>query len=599
MCMMFVEISLIVSIAILTAGCIASAALCRLPYRRGRSLSATNCMTVTVFISAFVLLCPLFAQDFEPGIDGVFKTLMIALHTTIRLFVMDGDFVIVLDYLPLLEAGTAQVYSCLAAVLYIMAPMMTFGVILSFFRNVTAYRALYTHFRRELYVFSQLDEKAVCLARSIKDHDRRSTVVFTGVDLDGDTQGELLEDARELGAICFGKSITEINWNYSKVSRKVFLFALGEDEGANLDLSVSLAERYGDLENFTLFVFASGAESEMLFSAGSGEGMRIRRIDPIRTMVEHNLYREGGVFFQNALDIGEPEKLIRVVLLGLGRYGTEMLKALPWLCQMDGYRLEVHAFDRDPDALDRFTALCPELMAPERNGTEVPGEARYRITIHSGVATESMTFQKLYRELGRVSHVFVALGDDSRNIKNAVTMRMLSERMGTHPTIQALVQASGKKEALGKITDYRGHAYDIDFLGDTESCYARDVMVESALYQAALQRHLKWGREREFWAYEFNFRSSVASAIHFEMRRLCGMTGAGKKEEELTPEERDALEVLEHRRWNAYMRSEGYVFSGSTDKASRNDLARAHNDLVPFERLSEEEKRKDSAIGTM
>ena len=124
-------------------------------------------------------------------------------------------------------------------------------------------------------------------------------------------------------------------------------------------------------------------------------------------------------------------------------------------------------------------------------------------------------------------------------------------------------------------------------------------MVESALYQAALQRHLKWGREREFWAYEFNFRSSVASAIHFEMRRLCGMPGAGKKEEELTPEERDALEVLEHRRWNAYMRSEGYVFSGSTDKASRNDLARAHNDLVPFERLSEEEKRKDSAIGTM
>jgi hypothetical protein len=56
--------------------------------------------------------------------------------------------------------------------------------------------------------------------------------------------------------------------------------------------------------------------------------------------------------------------------------------------------------------------------------------------------------------------------------------------------------------------------------------------------------------------------------------------------------------VLEHRRWNAYMRSEGYVFSGSTDKKSRNDLAKMHHDLVNFADLSEEEKRKDSSVGT-
>ena len=206
--------------------------------------------------------------------------------------------------------------------------------------------------------------------------------------------------------------------------------------------------------------------------------------------------------------------------------------------------------------------------------------------------------RQMYRELGQVSHVFVALGEDSRNIRNAVTMRMLSERMGIHPTIQAIVQATGRKERLEKVTDYRGHAYDIRFLGDIESCYARDTMVDSQLYSEALRRHLKWGREHDFWAYEFNFRSSVASAIHFEMRRRCGLPWAGKTEQELTPAERDALEVLEHRRWNAYMRSEGYIYSGSTDKASRNDLAKAHNDLVPFSWLSEEEKRKDSAIGT-
>jgi hypothetical protein len=76
------------------------------------------------------------------------------------------------------------------------------------------------------------------------------------------------------------------------------------------------------------------------------------------------------------------------------------------------------------------------------------------------------------------------------------------------------------------------------------------------------------------------------------------MPGAGKAEGELTLEERDLIEVLEHRRWNAYMRSEGYVFSGSTDKASRNDMAKMHQDLVEFDRLDEVTKRKDSQVGS-
>ena len=67
--------------------------------------------------------------------------------------------------------------------------------------------------------------------------------------------------------------------------------------------------------------------------------------------------------------------------------------------------------------------------------------------------------------------------------------------------------------------------------------------------------------------------------------------------EDLTPAEKEGIETLEHKRWNAYMRAEGYIFSGSTDKSSRNDLGKMHHDLVDFASLTEEEKRKDSDIG--
>lgn len=81
-------------------------------------------------------------------------------------------------------------------------------------------------------------------------------------------------------------------------------------------------------------------------------------------------------------------------------------------------------------------------------------------------------------------------------------------------------------------------------------------------------------------------------------RIFCGIPGAEKTEGELLESERDALEILEHRRWNSYMRSEGYVYSGSPDEKSRNDLGKMHNDLVEFSLLDEYEKRKDSKVGT-
>ncbi len=45
------------------------------------------------------------------------------------------------------------------------------------------------------------------------------------------------------------------------------------------------------------------------------------------------------------------------------------------------------------------------------------------------------------------------------------------------------------------------------------------------------------------------------------------------------------------------MRAEGYVYSGSPDKTSRDDLAKMHHNLIPFDELSEEDKRKDSIVG--
>ena len=194
--------------------------------------------------------------------------------------------------------------------------------------------------------------------------------------------------------------------------------------------------------------------------------------------------------------------------------------------------------------------------------------------------------------------MFVALGSDEMNIRAAVDLRMLFERMKIKPAIQAVIYSTDEKEALKGITNYRKQAYDVEFIGDRNTSYSEKVIMSSELEEDALQRHLKWGNEEEFWQYEYNYNSSVASAIHMKARIACGIPGAAKKDEDLTDEERKIVETLEHRRWNAYMRSEGYIYSGSSEKSSRNDLAKMHHDLVDYSSLAEEEKRKDSKIGT-
>ena len=82
------------------------------------------------------------------------------------------------------------------------------------------------------------------------------------------------------------------------------------------------------------------------------------------------------------------------------------------------------------------------------------------------------------------------------------------------------------------------------------------------------------------------------------MKIHCGVPGIDKNKDERTDTERYNIRVLEHKRWNAYMRAQGYIYSGSKDKSSRNNLGKMHHDLVVFEELSEEDKLKDKKVGT-
>ncbi len=587
---------LVVSMAIAALGVVLAIGV----KQRHKAIKVLYILIGGVAASAFVMFFPIHAVQSGLTFGGIVRALALSLFNTIQIFAAGAEFGIVTEGTAVLSKALLQWHCIWASLLYVMAPCFTFGVVLSLFKNAWSYLRYYTVGRfREIYVFTNINDRSLTLAEDIRRGHKNSTIVFTNAgDFDTDEGYEQEERVKAIHAICFKKDVAAIRFHRHSARKPLYFFAIDDKESETLDQAVMLIEQYRDRENTHLYVFSTGVESELVLAAADKGVMRVRRVNEVRSLVDRLLYDEGEKLFETALPTDDGTKRICAMIVGMGGHGTEMTKALAWFGQMDGYRIEIHGFDRDPLAKDRFTIKAPELMSPKYNGVQLEGEAQYTIAIHAGMDVDSVAFAQAVQAFSHTTYVLVSLGSDERNIQTAIYLRMLFERLHVHPVIDAIVQNSQQKEALDGICNYRGQAYDIRFIGDLKSSFSEKVILHSKLEEEALARHLKWGREDEFWAYEYNYRSSTASAIHRKARIACGILGAEKAEEDLTEEEQLTIEVLEHRRWNAYMRAEGYVFSGSKDKASRNDLGKMHHDLVDYASLSEEEKRKDSAVGT-
>ena len=81
-----------------------------------------------------------------------------------------------------------------------------------------------------------------------------------------------------------------------------------------------------------------------------------------------------------------------------------------------------------------------------------------------------------------------------------------------------------------------------------------------------------------FYDFEINYRSSISASMFWKIRKNLGLNV------DVTEENKQ----LEHWRWNTYMRTEGFRYS-----ENRNDIAKMHPCLVPYDKLDETTKSYD------
>ena len=110
----------------------------------------------------------------------------------------------------------------------------------------------------------------------------------------------------------------------------------------------------------------------------------------------------------------------------------------------------------------------------------------------------------------------ISLGNDELNIRTAAGLRAACERNGSHPVIQAIVYNSKESRILDDINNHKKQKYDIDFIGDVASSYTENVLINSELEDEAKLIHTEYAPAGSLFDYEYNYRSSCASAIHAE-----------------------------------------------------------------------------------
>ncbi len=699
-------------------------------YKRKKFLTFYRLLFIGVFVICIELAFPRQLLEYKyEGWTNIWYSFFASVQNAASKFVMDGNVSDVLNFAekfkaegPLISDRTLKTYLVIASFMYAVAPLLTLGFVLSFFKNILSYVRYFFSFQKKRHIFSELNERSLALAVSIdrkdnrkstlweekclselrdknfdlsekitknsrdyantvnekkrlsekdeilkKDEElkelkaqgdeleekakelarniisteeeiekkkskyrirKRSAIIFTDIlDKTDEDYLDLVERAKEIDAILFRKDINSVlfvwkkfgwiskplrggysvilavaGWVYrgldylwckmhnkeyfddreiyeeKKFSKKKAspddkkinfnFYLMGEDESEKIRHASGLINEYKLRSDMKLYIFSDGEESKCLLNSYTEDEkneikMEVVRMNDIRFLVYHSLDENGIRLFEKANDIGNGQREISAVVVGLGRYGMEILKALLWYCQLPGYTVRINAFDENEDAAERFTSMCPDIKLGKTVNRE--GDMRYRVDIET-VKIGTDEFDRRINKLARAkkhspTYVFVALGTDAVNLTTSMEIRRDLINNGCNADIETVIYDSALKKRVstswirGDIVRTGMEGYGIHVIGDMESFYSVKTVIASKLVKDGLDIHMSWANSKQdgFYMEDYNFYSSIAKALHRHLREKIIEYISNEKSDKAVFDKLLNEGIEEPRNWNRWL----------------------------------------------
>lgn len=528
----------------------------------------------------------------DEGIDiGIYEGLRVAFS------IFEGDSALFRDHLlsSSLSAGEsfwAKLLVGLAYGLPVIVPISALSTAITLLWNHLPHHV--PIFCRNWYIFSALDANSIRMAKSIhkdlKKGKDTGVFIFLRTRRGGQTP-EILEDIRELNYLLYPKAEARfLRWPHRRL-RKMRFFFLSEQTDENFERMQDLLKKVKTWKLFfpigktkndefqqELYLLSETESAPMLIGHLRGtlkksrcfRNTELRLLDRFRATSYDLLL---NVPLHAHIQKDSQGDQLHVLVLGFGRIGREFFRAASHIGVIHGCKTKFTLCDLAIEQkMNAFLCQCPEL---------------HRSVVFRSVEMDAETDQLDDLIRGRrFNYILVALGDDERNIR--VTSRLKGHYRRLHWAHEA--QKKKRPQTVPDIQpqicvniedsikhDYTGNLWEEKFAGGKalhvfgvlDQVFTQEVLMPQNLWKAARWFHRELNRNHDGtpgdvgWG-EYERRSSIACAVHAAYH----IAAVGKdyqmilhqwsKDEQSDGRSRYAQLIdSEHRRWMAYVRSEG------------------------------------------
>lgn len=624
------EIYLILSVLLFLTGIVGA---CVSSVRKSSTLQKTLSWLIA---GTSLALLPLYFNGNADVKGGVPDRIISAVLGVIRSMTGENSVADTRGMLGELPTEISAVASFYTAVLHLMAVCLLLGVILSLLNSFFPRLRFILSLRGHLYIFNTLSERGVLLAEDIHSRrvDNKSVFVFLDIlNADSKMHTELKERIRAINGFIFNESPSALAVPRALNKQTVDMFLLEEDK-ANLKDAILLTEKYSSLSKASvkLHLLCNKPESvAVVDSIKHTQNIMLRLICENTAMLYH-------LFDTRPLFLGAREGKLSVLIVGAGQHGSEAVKTASWCAQTLKLKPEIIIVDKNPLVEKRLERDCPELMP-----RTAPPFAKSECSVKFYCAeAESVEFTEIMRKNPQIGYVICSLGDEELNLRAALHIRSVYEeirfskqdgKVGEAPIINALITDPFLYETAVNMSFGGKVGCNISVYGSLKDTYTWENIAAPYLDSAgmAFNRfyacHFSDGTNIEaveqkadesYEEREYNRASSRALGLHAKYKLYAALEETGASNSKIDWSEHPSAETialleeklkskslveelskLEHRRWDCYVRSQGWRCV-STDTMERyySQLGTGHRNfaakltpcLVPWEELESLDK---------
>ena len=563
-------------------------------------------MTVTISFAISALVVPYFAAK-SPNL--LFLTLSSIRYGSQCIGMnVNSEIVEALN----LSQPVKTLYACYLYTLYLAGPIFASMFLISF--SSTLIEMLRFSRYKNVYIFSELNERSIVIAESLFKDYRHSLRVFCNSD---NAPEALKTRARACHALFLKRDESKIHLHKGRIYE---FFEIDSDAEKTLNGTTELAgmlmKHKNLLTDITVRAFVHHSQIEMIrdFDSMLSEtcpGLKVRFVDDAQSEAVEVLHS-----LMARLPIGEKGHHFHIMIVGCGVGGSAMLRTSTWLFCLPESACTIHVFDKSAKlAASRIREESPEFLnAPlERYFSNDPAGKNYDIVFHEAAA-ESEAFLREAEALPEMDLVIVSLGDDSLN---HTVVRMLQRVFAKkNDTLRIpLTAARIRNENFAKLIRLDETTV---YYGSIRKHYSYTHLIHPDLDAAARKCHKAYSGNT-FWTEQdeldfcryVNHDSSFAQALTTVARKQYilhsrpeGVSDADWIRKTLNDEKELArLGDAEHDRWNAYQRVNGWrrasleqaeeIARRTNGRKVKDDRLLLHPAIVPVPELPFVEERVD------